>query len=155
MSIKDKLISAYDKIARKNNISKTNNEKDDGIPSYYFGLLEDNDYAESNIDDNQEILINLDQETRNYLIHNKEKLANIALPPKYIPVHFVTDTPTATQVFTLLGMIRWAMEQSATDMKEYSIKIRIKNRNSSPFLLGMGDVALPKVAVQDEFEIGD
>ena len=92
---------------------------------------------------------------RKFISSGSEKLNDIALPPKVIPLHFLTDTPTATQVITLLGMLRWAMEQSASDGKEYRVSVSIKNRNSSPFLIGMGDVSIPKVAIQEKFTVGD
>ena len=145
MGIKDKIVSAYHKVVG-------NGEKDE----YDFGMLTDIDNFNADLEEpNEAILREMDDETRKFLAENKEKLGNIATPPKYIPVHFLTDVSTATDVLALFGMIRWAMERSATNDKEYEFNVRIRNRNGSPFLVGMGNVSIPKVAVQNEFSIGN
>ena len=147
MGLKDRIVKAYNAISGKE--QKQEEE-------YDFGMISDvNEMEEVTSEQSKILLSQLDTEMRKFISSGSEKLNDIALPPKVIPLHFLTDTPTATQVITLLGMLRWAMEQSASDGKEYSVSVSIKNRNSSPFLIGMGDVSIPKVAIQEKFTVGD
>lgn len=147
MGLKDRIVKAYNAISGKE--QKQEEE-------YDFGMISDvNEMDEVTSEQSKILLSQLDTEMRKFISSGSEKLNDIALPPKVIPLHFLTDTPTATQVITLLGMLRWAMEQSASDGKEYRVSVSIKNRNSSPFLIGMGDVSIPKVAIQEKFTVGD
>lgn len=147
MGLKDTILRAYRSIAGK---------KEDANQEYDFGVLSDIEQLDEGTREQETaLLMHIDPEMRDYISTAGNKLNNIALPPKVIPVHFLTDAPTGAQVMTMLGMVRWAMEKSAKNGKEISFKVVVNNRNDSPFLVGMGDVSIPKVAVQDFVEIGN
>ena len=148
MGIKDTIVKAYRSIV---------GSKDGAAGADYdFGMLSDLDDMDGETQSRETALLSqIDPEMRNYLSTAGEKLNNVALPPRVIPVNLLTDTPTATQLLAMLGMVRWAMEKSSSTGKEVTFKVRVANRNDSPFLVGMGDVAIPRVAPQDCVDIGN
>lgn len=81
---------------------------------------------------------------------------------KLVPVTIATDGNTATQVVMLLEMIRYCMENSANvidtsngEAKEYDIRLKIRNRGKSNFLVSIGDESMPPIPVsENEWFIG-
>jgi len=147
MGFKDTIVKAYKSIVGKN----TDENQD-----YDFGMLSDIEQLDEGVREQETaLLMQIDPEMRDFISSAGNKLNDIALPPKVIPVNFLTDAPTGAQVMAMLGMVRWAMEKSSKTGKEISFKVVVNNRNDSPFLVGMGDVSIPKVAVQDCVEIGN
>jgi hypothetical protein len=118
-----------------------------------FTELDDNTLTEE-----QNLLSDINPDIRKWFIEqSKESTSSDAtVQPKVINVQLATDNPTATQILTLLGMIRYSMEQSSKDSnKSFSIKLTISNRNGSPLLVGLGDTSIPSIPIVSNFEIGN
>lgn len=79
-----------------------------------------------------------------------------SVQPKIMNIQLATDVPTATQVLTLLGMVRYAMETTAKTPggEPMTISVSIRNRSGSPLLIGIGDTSIPQVPLASTFEIG-
>jgi len=153
MGLKDTIQKAYNAI-------KGNNTDTDDVERH-MGFLSSDDIDEDTLSDEEQLLASLGPEIRERLLENARKGQNNGsgelLPPRVIPVHFYTDTPTASQVLALLGMVRWCMEKcaSADDERTYDIKLTVSNRGKSPFLVDMGNKDIMAVPVTTDYKIGN
>lgn len=153
MGLTEKLKETYSALFRR----MDGGSEDAGGSGNYAdsGVLDDvNDLSAATMASEEAMLRSLDPEMRGYISSTKGERTDTPLPPRVIPLNLLTDAPTGTQIAMLLGMIRWAMDDSAKNGSKHEISLTIENRNGSPLLVGMGDVSIPRIAVQDSFSIG-
>jgi hypothetical protein len=123
-----------------------------------IGMVDFTELDDNTLTEEQNLLSDINPDIRKWFIEqSKESTSSDAtVQPKIINVQLATDNPTATQILTLLGMIRYSMEQSSKDSnKSFSIKLTISNRNGSPLLVGLGDTSIPSIPIVSDFEIGN
>ena len=153
MGLTEKLKETYSALFRR-----MDGDADGGTGSANYadvGVMDDvSDLSAATMASEEAMLRSLDPEMRGYISSTKGERAGTPLPPRVIPLNLLTDAPTGTQIAMLLGMIRWAMDESAKNGSKHEISLTIENRNGSPLLVGMGDVSIPRIAVQDTFSIG-
>ena len=123
-----------------------------------IGMVDFTELDDDTMTEEQNLLSDINPDIRKWFIEqSKEKeTSDATVQPKVINVQLATDNPTATQILTLLGMIRYSMEQSSKESnKSFSIKLTISNRNGSPLLVGLGDTSIPSIPIVSDFEIGN
>lgn len=81
------------------------------------------------------------------------------LDSRLLSLALATDRSTAIQICSLLGIIKYCMEKSgegvAGDNKIFEFKVRIQNRNNSPFMIGIGDDYIESIPIVEEVVIGN
>lgn len=145
MGILSKIKNAYHSAVSKS--------KENDIGMVDFTELDDNTLTEE-----QNLLSDINPDIRKWFIEQSKETStsDATVQPKVINVQLATDNPTATQILTLLGMIRYSMEQSSKNSnKSFSIQLTISNRNGSPLLVGLGDTSIPSIPIVSNFEIGN
>lgn len=123
-----------------------------------IGMVDFTELDDNTMTEEQNLLSDINPDIRKWFIEQSKETStsDATVQPKVINVQLATDNPTATQILTLLGMIRYSMEQSSKDSnKSFSIKLTISNRNGSPLLVGLGDTSIPSIPIVSNFEIGN
>ena len=92
----------------------------------------------------------------------KESVSNPVNEVKMLPFVVTTDSYTAVQLMQLLEMVRYCMEQSEKvidsqtgESKEFELKLKVRNRGKSKFLISIGNESLPPIPQVEEFRIGN
>ena len=123
-----------------------------------MGLVDFTELDDNTMTEEQNLLSDINPDIRKWFIEQSKETSSTdaTVQPKIINVQLATDNPTATQILTLLGMVRYSMEQSSKESnKSFTIKLTISNRNGSPLLVGLGDTSIPSIPIVSEFEIGN
>lgn len=123
-----------------------------------IGMVDFTELDDDTMTEEQNLLSDINPYIRKWFIEQSKETStsDATVQPKVINVQLATDNPTATQILTLLGMIRYSMEQSSKESnKSFSIKLTISNRNGSPLLVGLGDTSIPSIPIVSDFEIGN
>lgn len=123
-----------------------------------IGMVDFTELDDNTMTEEQNLLSDINPDIRKWFIEQSKETStsDATVQPKVINVQLATDNPTATQILTLLGMIRYSMEQSSKDSnKSFSIQLTISNRNGSPLLVGLGDTSIPSIPIVNNFEIGN
>lgn len=119
----------------------------------FTDLNENSNIAEEYIPQLSKEMINTFQENAD--IKHSQKL----LDSRLLSLALATDRSTAIQICSLLGIIKYCMEKSgegvAGDNKIFEFKVRIQNRNNSPFMIGIGDDYIESIPIIDEVAIGN
>jgi hypothetical protein len=123
-----------------------------------IGMVDFTELDDNTLTEEQNLLSDINPDIRKWFIEQSKETStsDATVQPKVINVQLATDNPTATQILTLLGMVRYSMEQSSKDSnKSFSIQLTISNRNGSPLLVGLGDTSIPSIPIVSNFEIGN
>lgn len=123
-----------------------------------IGMVDFTELDDNTLTEEQNLLSDINTDIRKWFIEQSKETStsDATVQPKVINVQLATDNPTATQILTLLGMVRYSMEQSSKDSnKSFSIQLTISNRNGSPLLVGLGDTSIPSIPIVSNFEIGN
>jgi hypothetical protein len=123
-----------------------------------IGMVDFTELDDNTMTEEQNLLSDINPDIRKWFIEQSKETStsDATVQPKVINVQLATDNPTATQILTLLGMVRYSMEQSSKDSnKSFSIQLTISNRNGSPLLVGLGDTSIPSIPIVSNFEIGN
>lgn len=123
-----------------------------------IGMVDFTELDDDTMTEEQNLLSDINPDIRKWFIEQSKETetSDATVQPKVINVQLATDNPTATQILTLLGMIRYSMEQTSKESnKSFSIKLTISNRNGSPLLVGLGDTSIPSIPIVSDFEIGN